>query len=169
MPRVLTLRQGKIFSQPAKELRELRIADSAVDIDATETQHVRAGLGEGAEALIDITFGKAQSVTYTLAYGLEKVTIRYDRPSQTVVIDRSGMKRGGKGTRTFKLFTDQNLSLQLFVDKTVVEAFFEHGEEVATFNVFPEKYILPELLIESDAPMENVTGRVWELDAYQYR
>ncbi|MCI6085247.1 MAG: glycoside hydrolase family 32 protein [Selenomonas sp.] len=169
MPRVLTLRQGKIFSQPAKELRELRIADSAVDIDATETQHVRAGLGEGAEALIDITFGKAQSVTYTLAYGLERVTIRYDRPSQTVVIDRSGMKYGGKGTRTFKLFTDQNLSLQLFVDKTVVEAFFEHGEEVATFNVFPEKYILPELLIESDAPMENVTGRVWELDAYQYR
>ena len=169
MPRVLTLRQGKIFSQPAKELRALRIAESAVDLDATETQSVRASLAEGAEALIDITFGKAQSVTYTLAYGLESVTIHYDRPSQTVTIDRSGMKRGGKGKRTFKLFTDQNLSLQLFVDKTVVEAFFEHGEEVATFNVFPEKHILPELVIESDAPMENVTGRVWELDAYQYR
>ena len=86
-----------------------------------------------------------------------------------MTIDRNGMKRGGKGVRTFKLYTDENLSVQLFVDKTVVEAFFEHGEETATFNVFPEKHILPELVIGSDAPMENVTGRVWELDAIQFR
>ena len=169
MPRVLTLRQGKIFSQPAKELRALRIESSAEDLDAAVTTSVRAGLAEGAEALLDITFGKAQRVTVTLAYGLEHVTLRYDRPTQVMSIDRTGMKRGGQGTRTFKLFTDQSLSLQLFVDRTIVEAFFEHGEECATFNVFPEKYILPELRIESDAPMENVTGRIWELDAIQYR
>ena len=169
MPRVLTLRQGKIFSQPAKELRALRIEETAVDLDAAATDRVRTSLADGAEALVDITFGEAKSVTLTLAYGLERVTLHYDRASQVMTIDRTGMKRGGKGVRTFKLFTDQNLSLQLFVDKTIVEAFFQHGEEVATFNVFPEKHILPELVIESDGAMENVTGRVWELDAYQYR
>ena len=169
LPRVLTLRQGKLFSQPARELRALRIAESAVDIDAAETQSVRAELGDGAEVLLDLTFGAAQTVTVTLAYGLERTTLTYDRASQVMTIDRTGMKKGGRGVRRFKLFTDQTLSLQLFVDKTVVEAFFEHGEETATWNVFPEKNIAPELSVTADAPIESVTGRVWELDAIQFR
>lgn len=168
LPRVLTLRQGKLFSQPARELRALRIAESAVDIDAAETPGVRAELGDGAEVLLDLTFGAAQTVTVTLAYGLERTTLTYDRASQVMTIDRTGMKKGGRGVRRFKLFTDQTLSLQLFVDKTVVEAFFEHGEETATWSVFPEKNIAPELSVTADAPIESVTGRVWELDAIQF-
>lgn len=34
LPRVLTLRQGHIFSRPAAELKALRIESSAIDIDA---------------------------------------------------------------------------------------------------------------------------------------
>jgi beta-fructofuranosidase len=168
LPRVLTLRQGKLFSQPARELRALRIAESAVDIDAQETPGVRAELGDGAEVLLDLTFGAAQTVTVTLAYGLERTVLTYDRASQVMTLDRTGMKKGARGVRRFKLFTDGHLSLQLFVDKTIVEAFFEHGEEAATWNVFPEKNIAPELILSADAPLESVTGRVWELDAIQF-
>ena len=129
---------------------------------------LREELGDGAEVLLDLTFGAAQTVTVTLAYGLERTTLTYDRASQVMTIDRTGMKKGGRGVRRFKLFTDQTLSLQLFVDKTIVEAFFEHGEETATWNVFPEKNIAPELSVTADAPIESVTGRVWELDAIQF-
>lgn len=169
LPRVLTLRQGKIFSAPARELRNLRIEETAQDIDAQAATEVRASLGEGAEVMLDLTLGRAQRVTFTLAYGLERLVFAYDRETQVMRIDRDGMKQGARGVRQFRLFADERLALRLFVDRTVVEAFFQHGEEVATVNVFPQKYILPELIVTSDAALESVTGRVWELDGYHFR
>ena len=117
---------------------------------------------------MDITLGEAQEVTMTLAYGLEKTVFAYDRTTQVMTIDRTGMKNGGRGVRRFKMFVDNVLSLQLFVDRAAVEAFFQHGEEAASLLVFPEKNIRPELRIEADAPLETVTGRVWELDAFHF-
>ena len=169
MPRVLTLRQGHIYSKPAREMRALRIQETAMDIEAHETSLVRAGLSEGAEVLLDISLGQTQQVTLTLEYGLEKTVFIYDRMTQVMTIDRTGMELGGKGVRKFKLYVDQVLSLQLFVDRTAVEAFFQHGEEAASFFVFPKKNILPELTVSADAPMEEVSGRVWELDSFRFR
>jgi beta-fructofuranosidase len=78
------------------------------------------------------------------------------------------MKLGGKGKRKFRLYSDGALSLHIFVDKTAVEAFFQHGEEAASFFLFPEKNIQPELRVFSDADMESISGRVWELDSYKF-
>lgn len=125
-------------------------------------------LFDGSEVLLDITLGKAQKITMTLAYGLEKTVFSYDRTTQAMTIDRTGMKNGGRGVRRFKMFVDKVLSLQMFVDRAAVEAFFQHGEDVASMLVFPEKNIRPELRIEADAALETVTGRVWELDAFRF-
>ena len=169
MPRVLTLRQGHIYSKPAKELRALRIEETAKGIDAEMGSRIRESLFDGSEILLSITLGTARRVAATLAYGRETLVFAYDRAEQTMTIDRTGMKKGGRGVRRFRLFADRTLTLQLFVDKTAVEAFFQHGEEAASLFVFPEKQIRPELIVESDAPMESVTGRVWELDAIRFK
>ncbi|MBR6342591.1 MAG: glycoside hydrolase family 32 protein [Selenomonadaceae bacterium] len=169
MPRVLTLRQGHIFSRPARELQELRIQESAVDIEAQETDCVRANLAEGGEVLLNITLGKAQVIHMTLGYGMEKTVLHYDHKQQIMTIDRTGMNLGGKGKRSFKLYVDQTLSIQLFIDRTAIEVFFQNGEEAASFFVFPEKNILPELVVTSDEAMEEVSGRVWELAAFRFR
>ena len=129
LPRVLTLRQGHIFSRPAAELKALRIESTAIDIDADMESSILTRLFDGSEVLLDITLGKAQKVT---------------------------------------MFVDKVLSLQMFVDRAAVEAFFQHGEDVASMLVFPEKNIRPELRIEADAALETVTGRVWELDAFRF-
>ena len=168
MPRVLTLRQGHIFAKPAKELRALRIEESAVDIDAQETQNISVPLGEGAEVLLDVEFGKAQQIDIELIYGFEKTVMSYDRRTQVMTIDRTGMKLGGRGVRKFKIYADETLALNLFVDRTAIEAFFEYGEEVASFFVFPEKNILPELVIKGDAPISSVSGRIWDMDAIKF-
>ena len=168
LPRVLTLRQGHIFSRPAAELKALRIESTAIDIDADMESSILTRLFDGSEVLLDITLGKAQKVTMTLAYGLEKTVFSYDRATQVMTIDRTGMKNGGRGVRRFKMFVDKVLSLQMFVDRAAVEAFFQHGEDVASMLVFPEKNIRPELRIEADAALETVTGRVWELDAFRF-
>ena len=168
MPRVLTLRQGHIFSQPARELRALRVEETAVDIDAEAVSSMAQPLSEGAEILLDIHLGEASNVDIALNYGMEKLLFHYDRLTQIMTIDRDGMKLGGRGQRRFKLYVDKVLYLQLFVDKTASEAFFQHGEEAATLFVFPQKHILPELSLSADKPLETVSGRIWELEAIRF-
>ena len=94
--------------------------------------------------------------------------LHYDRHTQVMRISREGMKLGARGVRQFHLYVDEVLSLQLFIDRTAVEAFFQHGEEVASFFIFPEKDIVPGLELTADQPMEEVSGQVWQLDVFRY-
>ena len=169
LPRELRLRQGHIYARPARELRDLRIQESAVEIDKTAAAGFSQPLFEGSESLLELELGEAKRVEVVLKYGLEKLAFCYDREQQVMTIDREGMKLGGRGQRQFKLFVDQSLSLQLFTDKTAVEAFFQHGEEVASLLVFPEKNIQPELEITADAPLKAITGKIWELDSFKFQ
>ena len=169
LPRELLLRQGHIFSKPARELRELRVQESAITLDTDLTEELEVNLYDGSEILLDITLGEAQRVRLELVYGLEKISFLFERTEQTLVIDRTGMKLGGRGKRKFRLYVDQVLSLQMFVDRTAIEAFFQHGEETASLFVFPEKNIQPELRLYSDAPMESISGRIWQLDSFKFR
>ena len=168
MPRELTLRQGHIYSKPAREMKALRIEETAMSLDSDSTDELICGLYDTSEIILDISLGEAHRVSVELVYGLEKTVIAYDTQEQACTIDRSGMKLGGKGKRKFRLYADGVLSLHLFVDRTAVEAFFQHGEEAASFFLFPEKNIQPELRIYSDADMESVSGRIWELDSYKF-
>ena len=168
MPRSLTLRQGQIYAQPARELEALRIEDTTQELSAQQERRISASLPEGAEILLDIDLGEINELHFDLLYGLEKIRLTYDRKTQVMTIDRRGMKYGGHGQRSFRLFAEDHLALHLFVDKTAIEAFFQHGEKTASFLVFPEKNILPELFIEADSPMENLTGQIWQLDNIKF-
>ena len=70
--------------------------------------------------------------------------------------------------RSFKLYAEESLTLQLFVDRTAIETFFQHGEQTASLLVFPEKNIVPDFSLHSDQPMENIAGTVWKLDGFNF-
>jgi beta-fructofuranosidase len=169
MPRELRLRQGHIYSRPVREMRDLRVLETAVEIEDTSVSKLVRPLFQGSEILLNIELGEARNVRLTLAFGLEQVTFTYDRDEQVMTIDRNGMHKGGRGIRRFKLFVDTQLSLELFVDRSAIEAFFQHGEEAASMLVFPEKNILPELRLTAADPLDGVTGTIWSLDSFKYQ
>ena len=169
MPRELRLRQGHIYSRPAREMKDLRIQETAVEMESEALTEIARPLFDGSEILLDIEMGEAKELVVALKYGTESLLFIYDRRAQTMSIDRNGMRNGGRGIRRFKLFADTKLSLQIFVDKTAVEAFFQHGEEAASILVFPEKNIKPELQVTADGEMMSLSGKIWELDGYWYR
>ncbi|MBR1859349.1 MAG: glycoside hydrolase family 32 protein [Selenomonadaceae bacterium] len=166
MPRVLTLKQGHIFSQPAEELQALR--KTSIDINKDNADSIKTPLSAASEAIIKIKLGKAKKITFTLNYGDESTDIYYDKTLQTVTIDRSAMKLGGRGRRTFKLYADDTLNLQLFVDRTAIEAFFQDGEEAASFFVFPQNDVKPELIVSGDALMDKVNATIYELGQFNF-
>ena len=117
---------------------------------------------------MNIVMGVAQNIKVELRYGREKVKISYSRETDIVEISREGMKLGGRGVRTFKLYTYRSLVMNIFIDRTAIEIFFQNGEEVASFLVFPEEDVPPVLVLEADAPMEKVMGSIWDLDRLRY-
>ena len=165
MPRVLKLKQGHIYSKPAKELKDLR--KSHIEIEEKSTTLIRKQLSAGSESKLKFKLGEAKQISLTLKYGEEQTDITFNKPSQSVTIDRSGMKLGGRGKRKFKVYADSKLKVQLFVDRTAIEVFFQDGEQVASFFVFPKEDIKPELIISSDAVVE-VEGKIYELGAFNF-
>ena len=168
MPRELRLRQGHIYSRPAREMKDLRIAETAVELEVENSKEISRPLFNGSEILLDMEMGESKEIVITVAFGTEKLRFIYDRKEQVMSIDRNEMKKGGRGVRRFKLFSDENLSLQLFIDKTAVEAFFQHGEEAASILVFPEKNIQPELTVAADGEIKSLSGKIWQLDSFKF-
>ena len=165
MPRELSLKNGRIYSQPIEELKQLR--KSSTDISSDSTALIRQQLNAGSEIEANFKLGKAKKISFTLKYGEEQADITFDKSTQAVTIDRTGMKLGGRGKRRFKVYADDTYKVQLFVDRTAIEVFFQDGEEVASFFVFPKEDIKPELIISMDSPIE-VSGKIYELDKYNF-
>lgn len=168
MPRVLTLRQGHIYSQPVEEIKALRNLDTRIDIDSVKVKNFKETLPKSSEVELTLEFGNSKNVTLSLNYGEEKVTINYDKKTQVMIIDRNGMKLGGKGQRKFKLFASQKLVFNMFIDKTAIELFLQNGEQVATFLVYPEKDIAPVFTIETDEEIAALSGHIWEMNSIKY-
>lgn len=168
MPRVLTLRQGRIYSAPVEELKALRKEETEIELDTNKVDFMKETLPKTAEVILDIKTGEAKNFEIALNYGEEKTVITYDKNTQVMIIDRNGMKLGGKGQRKFKLYVNEELSFRMFVDRTAIEIFLQHGEDVATFFVYPEKDVAPELTIKSDKEMAEVHGTIWELDSIKF-
>jgi len=181
MPRELTLKQGHVFSAPVKEMENLR--GECKEVNVSNSDKISEQLPDGSESDLTIKFGDAQKVEMALQYEGEKFTISYDRATQTMILDRNGLKLGGKGirqfsdgkntdvnigTRKFKLYADETLQFRMFVDHSAIELFLQNGEEAASMLIYPEKATAPKLEICSDKPMEGICGKIWQLGKLNY-
>ena len=73
-------------------------------------------------------------------------------------------------TRKFKLFANLDLQFDLFVDRSAIEIFLQNGEEACSMLIYPEdKNATPTLEITGDKEIENISGKIYELGALQYK
>ena len=150
MPRELTLKSGRLYQQPVRELRGLR--QTAVPVAVNGEDSVEISLPRQAEVDLTLVWGKSQSVSYTLYFGSDKLVFSYESATGVFCIDRNSLRLGGKGVRRFKLAAAETLRVQLFIDRAVVECFLQQGEKTATSVYFPEKECVLLLLVRADRP-----------------
>jgi beta-fructofuranosidase len=182
MPRELILHEGKLRYRPVEEIKALR--KDAQNVDVSNTTATSAQLAKGSESELNIKFGAARKVTVAVKWGEEKFTMTYDRDTQTILLDREGMKLGGKGirpfndgkntdvnigTRKFKLFANLDLQFDLFVDRSAIEVFLQNGEEACSLLIYPESDAAPVLEITGDKEIENISGKIFELAGLNYK
>lgn len=168
IPRDLTLKQGRIYSRPAEELKALRVEETRKLIESHDVKKLEVDLFEGSEGYLRVTFGDAEDVELTFRYGEEMLVLKYDCGSSVLEIDRNGMELGGRGGRRFRLLIGDSLHVRFFQDKTALEFFFQHGEETASLMVFPKEDVRPVLEVKGSTRLEKVVGTIWELSPIQY-
>lgn len=135
----LVIQDKKLYQKPVKEMEELREGE-AFHFDQSSASFIKLDSNRYEMA---VTFDKLASGSLSLYTDKDKkngLHINFDSQRGKMTIDRSnsgvifGEKHGS--VRAFSI-EQKPLTLQIFVDSSVVEVFINDGETVATMRVFP--------------------------------
>lgn len=171
LPRVLEWREGILYQRPLEQLENLR-GECLTDLTDAKLTSYR---GETYRLLLDSRTAEVQLELSTegtdacpeivFQFGEEFISIRYDKYNAVCVLDRSNMRLGGKGVRRFRLKTGECLKLQIFIDRSLMEIFYQDGQETTTCAYFPQEAGM-ELVVRGTSAIKKV--QVWDLKRIQY-
>lgn len=168
LPRQIVFKNGRLYQTPLKELENLR------DVEMIKIQNTLAAayhlpmLSRCAEIELEIELLQSQNMEIKFAFHEEFITLSYDRSSQIACLDRSTMRLGGQGQRKFKLTAKERLSLRIYIDSSVMEVYFQDGEEVATLMYFPQESNRVETKISADNVLNIKKLHIWKLKEISY-
>lgn len=140
-PRELAVRDGKLLSTPARELRRLRgarVSHANVAISAPRSLAGIQGDCFELEAVFDLQDAKSLTLKCRVSDREETVMV-YDRSSQTLKLNRDRAGKGPKGEREAPAtLKDGCVKLHLFADRSSLEIFINDGEAVMSARVYPQ-------------------------------
>lgn len=141
LARELTLKDGKLFQNPIRELENLRSSEKNLKLHnikfSGEFSDERM-TGESYEVLLDLDRCEGILELYLRSDGSSFVKISYDPNLKKVILDRDNLKRGYKGKREVTLEKELE-SMRIFMDKSSIEIFINSGAEVFTARIYPEE------------------------------
>lgn len=152
LPRELSLKDGKLYQQPVREIEAYRREKKCVpDFDLDCGERAAPDLN-GTQK--DISFGldagtaKRAGVRVFAGDGCA-LSVWYDRIAGTVTLDRGGCGKIIHGafpetnfaTRSVRIAPDKDgvISFRLLLDRTGIELFINGGEATMTANAYPDK------------------------------
>lgn len=160
LPRMLQYKKGRLYQIPLaclENLRERLIFEGDIVLGKRmalpdRTLELALNLIPGEQAEIKICFSE------------EYIAVRYDSQRGICEIDREHMKLGARGVRRFALDVQDSWNVHLFMDSSVMEFFFQDGQETATVMYFPQgKETALQLSCE-----KIISGHIWQLRKIVY-
>lgn len=170
MPRKLSLRDGVLYQNPIEEIKDLR-GEKIVDLNDLITKQINFNeIHENSyELKLEIEKYKSSSVKINFMESKEEhVSLIYDFNKKICTIDRNHMINGEKGTRRFKLDCDDILKVNMFVDKSSVEIYFQEGIEVASLKLYPKKESFNLSLKSEDGEFRLDYLKLWKMNEVNY-
>ncbi len=147
LPRELTLRGGKLYQAPVKEIENYRSETITQNNVALSGVKSFAGVsGNSLELDVEFDLGTASKVGVSLFKGGDnEVKVYYDKQSGKVVFDRSetgtriscaAKEKNASIRSSMPTIRDNKLRLRFFVDVSSLEVFINDGEKTMTGNVY---------------------------------
>lgn len=156
IPRELSVRDGRIFQKPVREMMNLR---QEILFSGKMEPQKDYPLGRTAELELDFS-EKAEGLLLLLTDGENRLELRLEQGGR-FVLTRSTKD----GERAAELKSDKPLNLQLFLDRSSVEVFAADGELTFTERIYWQRDVVCRLLTQAAHHAE-----AWKLedDCNQY-
>lgn len=140
LPRELTLRDGKIWQQPVRELEKYRTNACRYEAAEVEGETILPGIeGRTLDLQVELSEDSCETFAMKLAANEEyETSFTYRRKEGLLEIDRTycGVTRDVVCTRKLKIQNPAGLrKLRFILDRQSIELFLNDGEQVATTGI----------------------------------
>ncbi|WP_163538765.1 glycoside hydrolase family 32 protein [Gracilibacillus sp. YIM 98692] len=167
VPRELTFDGKQLLTKPVPELSNLRMTCVEFDHEILKERKEWKGVeGDCLELELEVDLKDAN------VFGIyfraneeetEQTVLTYHSKEEELVLDRnsSGVGPGGIRKAPVKL-KNNKLHLQIFIDRSSVEVFINHGEKVMTGRIYPGENSKG-ISFFADKELELVSLKKWDL------
>ena len=168
IPRVLGIKNGKIISNPVKELEKLRkwkpiiLEDVLID-EATTFDGVS---GEAYELLLNIDAAQSKKFSIALrASDIEQTVLSYNA-NGIFKLDRtnSGEPINFQSVREIQIEPCEKLKLHIFIDRSSIEVFINDGAEVLSARIYPKRTSQKVIFLPEDEQLKIDSLEYYKLD-----
>ncbi|UJF17944.1 sucrose-6-phosphate hydrolase [Vibrio sp. SS-MA-C1-2] len=137
LTRELKYKNSKLYQYPVEELKQLR-SDVVTynDVPVAKGDSFNDISGNCCEIILNLTDINGLCGIRLCQYDDYYIDISYCPETQRLTFDRNNTENQ-TGIRACQLNSGANLSLQIFIDRSSIECFVNHGEEVFTSRIFP--------------------------------
>lgn len=167
LPRELNIVNGKLYQTPISEIgnyRKNEVVYSNIVLDGNKILEGIEGQSLELKLNIDMKDGKTFGIK-VLKGDKQEVTMYFDKDKEEFTFDRTlngelliGEENIFRGYRKADVALINNqLSLDIFIDRSSVEIFINNGEKTMTSTVFPSKESVGiEFFSEGEVKMTNL-------------
>lgn len=124
MPRILELKNGKLFQRPAEEIKELFEKDPVL-VNGSRRFETRSWYGKI----------KPEGESFVIKINDSEALISYDDDLKLFTLFRKNWAKKIWEERT--VFIDKVKELEIFMDNSSIELFINHGEKVMSARLLP--------------------------------
>ncbi|AKE10815.1 glycoside hydrolase family 32 protein [Serratia liquefaciens] len=164
LPRELTLScEGNVLMNPARELTALRGEQQS--FDAVSVRNQRQVLTDGEQELaLTLSVAASDAERYGIVIGTA-ARLYVDNQTHRLVLERFSEDPGLCGCRSVSLPEADILSLRVFIDRSSLEVFVNHGEACLTSRIYPTDGQRSVTLFAEGGLAQFGAAQAWELES----
>ena len=164
LPRELTLScEGNVLMNPARELTALRGEQQS--FDAVSVRNQRQVLTDGEQELaLTLSVAVSDAERYGIVIGTA-ARLYVDNQTHRLVLERFSEDPGLCGCRSVPLPEADILSLRVFIDRSSLEVFVNHGEACLTSRIYPTDGQRSVTLFAEGGLAQFGAAQAWELES----
>ncbi|MCX3305910.1 glycoside hydrolase family 32 protein [Bacillus sp. NEAU-CP5] len=144
LPRELTLRDDhKLLMNPVEETKQLRKIEYRECAGRSLSGSYLAKTSEDlleVRAVFDVNDSDAETAGFKIR-GLdeEELVLTYNLTDKKLTLDCTKMGKAKDGVRRVQTDTNGKLALRIFIDRSSIEVFANHGETTMTSRIYPNE------------------------------
>ncbi|WP_291632860.1 glycoside hydrolase family 32 protein [Clostridium sp.] len=164
LPREMFFNNGKLCFKPIEEIKDYRRNEFSLENILLKDEIELDAIGDSYEIVVTFKPIEASDFGIKLRVGNDEETIlTYDTENNLFTFNRDKSGKGPKGKRSTEVYLTQNeLELRIFVDKSSVEVFINHGQKTMTARIYPSA-LSNKIKLFSKGECKVVTFHKWDI------